>query len=166
MGRDKAFVTHEHRPLVMIARDALVGAGADRVFCLGGDVERLREAGLVAYPDTIPGAGPLAALLEAFELATTDVVVVLACDLPRANADSVAATVEALESHPVVMPMHEDRPQYLHAAYHRKALPDLSAAFDRGERSLHRALADMEVAMITVRDPASLADADRPEDLE
>jgi molybdopterin-guanine dinucleotide biosynthesis protein A len=167
MGRDKAFLEVGGRSLAARAGEALLGAGAERVFCVGGDAPALRAAGFEVHPDSRPGSGPLAAVLDAFELAQTDVLMVLACDLPQASADAVRITVAGLEKpYQVAMPLHADLPQYLHAAYDRSAVVTLQAAFGAGERSLRGALASARIATVQVPDPASLADADRPEDLE
>lgn len=167
MGRDKALVEVAGRPLAKLVAGALTDAGADDVFCQGGDVDALRTLGLEAHSDSAPGEGPLAAILDAFESAGTDLLVVLSCDLPRVRPDSVLATVAGVdEIHPAAMPLHRGRPQYLHAAYDRRACEALTAAYENGERSMHRALSGIDVAAITVPDPGSLADADRPEDLE
>lgn len=167
MGVDKALLEVGGRVLAAIAGDALVEAGASRVFCVGGDIVGLRAAGLEAHPDACPGSGPLAAVLHAFDLADTDVVMVLACDLPRASADSVRAVVAGLEQpYQVALPMQGDLPQYLHAAYDRSVVATLRSAFAEGKRSLRYALAPASIVTIEVPDPASLADADRPDDLE
>jgi molybdopterin-guanine dinucleotide biosynthesis protein A len=166
MGRDKAVLEFRGRPLAVIAIDALNQAGAERVFCLGGDHELLRTHGAESYPDTEPGQGPLAAVIEAFGLSETDLLMVLACDLPRASAESIAATLRGITGpYAVALPEFGGRRQYLHAAYHRRALPTLQDSFNAGERSLRRALEGLPLATVDVPDPASLADADLPEDL-
>jgi molybdopterin-guanine dinucleotide biosynthesis protein A len=166
MGRDKAILEFEGRPLAVIAIEALSLAGAERVFCLGGDRELLRSHGVESYPDTEPGQGPLAAVIEAFSLSETDVLMVLACDLPRASAASIDATLRGLTGpYSVALPEFGGRRQYLHGAYHRCALPTLQHSFNAGERSLRRALQGLQLATVEVPDPASLADADLPEDL-
>ena len=77
------------------------------------------------------------------------------------------ATVAGLEDpYQVAMPLYADLPQYLHAAYDRSAVVTLQTAFVAGERSLRGALGSARIATVQVPDPASLADADRPEDLE
>ena len=93
MGADKAFVVVDGRPMVVAVADALWEGGCSPVECQGGDVERLAGLGMTAFPDTRPGTGPVAAIVDALER-TGDTVVVAACDLPGLDA----ATVRELAS--------------------------------------------------------------------
>ena len=66
MGRDKALIALEGRALAVRVAEAVAAAGASGVVAVGGDLERLRAAGLAAVPDRDgPGAGPLAGILTA-----------------------------------------------------------------------------------------------------
>jgi molybdopterin-guanine dinucleotide biosynthesis protein A len=167
MGSDKATIDVNGQPLAAFPYRALAEAGAERVFCLGGDTDSLGRAGLEIHSDREPGQGPLAAITHALGLVSTEVLVVMACDLPNANAEAVIETVIALR-HPydAAMPSVGGVPQYLHGAYRRSLAEVFGAALGRGELSLRAALTDVSVATVAVADPASLADADHPEDLE
>ena len=132
---------------------------------MGGDLAALSELGLSAVPDLHPGEGPLGGILSALTATDADVVVVLACDLPAADADTIRAVALALGDADVAAPWHDGRHELLHAAYHRRSLPVLQAAFDAGERAPHRAVADLAVVGIEGLPAAALADADSPDDL-
>ena len=167
MGRDKALLEVGGRPLATLAGDALRGAGAAEVLAVGGDGEALAGLGFRAVADRWPGAGPLGGVVTALEAAGEDVVVVLACDLPGVTVAAVAAVLDGLAGGAdAAVPEVEGRRQVLLAAYRRwPCLPVLAAALDAGERAVHRALAPLVVAPVTLVDPAWAADVDTPADL-
>lgn len=169
MGTDKALLAVSGRPLAAIAAAALRGAGAARVLAVGGDGAALAGLGLEAVADAAPGEGPLAGILAALDAARTDVVVVLACDLPGVTAASVARVIAALDASPaaaVAWPEVDGHAHVLHAAWRSsRACATLAAAFATGERSPRRAAAPLARVVATGVDPAALRNANRPEDL-
>ncbi len=162
---DKALSRVRGRPLAAVAAEALRAAGADPVLAVGGDAAALGRLGLVTVPDDHPHAGPLGGVLTALRHATTDVVGVLACDMPWVDAASVGTVVAALVAADDVdcaVPVVGGHLQPLHAAWRRRARPRLTAAFEGGERSVQRAIEGLEwVAVPGVR-RAAVADVDEP----
>ena len=67
MGRDKATLVLDGRPLAVRVADELAAAGALRVEAVGGDAEALVRAGLVHRPDRWPGEGPLGGIVTSLE---------------------------------------------------------------------------------------------------
>ena len=174
MGRDKALLRVDGRPLALLVASTLRAAGAARVVAVGGDAVALGAHGLEVVPDLHPGAGPLGGLLTALIAARTEVVVVLACDLPGADEHSVRFVVETLVADPVLAvawPVEEGRggaevDHVLHGAWRAPvALGVLAAAFDAGERSVRRAAAALTTLRLRGIEPATLRNANRPEDL-
>ena len=169
MGTDKALLEVGGRALAAIVADALWAAGAAEVLAVGGDGDRLAALGLRAVPDSTPGEGPLGGLLTALGEATHDLVVVLACDLPRASAPAVVALVGALAARPdagVAVPVLTGRPHPLHAAWRRSvARAALTHAFAEGQRAVHPVLSVVGMVAVPGIDPAVLTDADSVEDL-
>ncbi len=183
MGTDKALVEVGGRPLALIAADALRTAGADRVVAVGGDRERLEALGLEVHPDDHPGEGPLGAIVTALGLGlglglggvashpadgSGDIVMVVACDMPTIDAETLATVVAALAAHPDAegaVPVLDGRRQILTAAYRRRLRPQLAAAFAAGERAPRRALERVRIVEVGGIDPDRLADVDRPADL-
>ncbi len=168
MGRDKALVEVAGRPLAVEIARVLGEAGAKEVFAVGGDLAALRHLGLAAVADDHPGEGPLGGLLTALGHASSPVVVVLACDLvaPRPRAvRQVVAALHADRDLSCAVAVAGGRPQPLHGAWRRSARPALAALFDRGERAMHRAVAEVGGAEVHGIDAGALADADTPADL-
>jgi molybdopterin-guanine dinucleotide biosynthesis protein A len=169
MGRDKALLEVDGEPMARRVADALHAAGAAEVVAVGGDLAALRTLGLAAHPDAVPGDGPLPATLTALDLVTSDIALVLSCDLVRPDAAAMASTVEALVGAPsavLAVPVDDDAElQWTHAAWRTAAGPALRRAWEAGARSLKRAAADLERVEVRGLPPAALRDADSPGDL-
>jgi molybdopterin-guanine dinucleotide biosynthesis protein A len=170
MGRDKALV--ELRPGVALAEvgvAALRRAGASDVTVVGGDRDALLQRGLPWRPDRHPGEGPLGGIVTALGGAATDLVVVMACDMPEVGADVPGALVDALAAAPaaaVAVALSGEREQPLTACWRRPlALPALEAAFAAGERAPRRVLPSLRVVAVPGLPADQLADVDVPEDL-
>lgn len=165
MGTDKALIDVGGRPLVTVARDALLGARAAEVMAIGGDLAALAELGFRPVEDRHPGQGPLGGLLTALGAATFDPVVVLACDLVAVPPKAVTAMLEALGDGDAAVPMVQGRRQVLQAAYRRRCEPALRAAYEDGVRSVQEALGALDLRPVTFPDDRWADDADEPGDL-
>jgi molybdopterin-guanine dinucleotide biosynthesis protein A len=165
MGRDKAFVEVDGIPMIERVAAALEEAGAAEIRITGGDQDRLEALGLIVDPDAEPYAGPLAALIASLEHAHHDTVFVLACDLPRVSAGAIGSILDALGEDDAAVPTDAERRQWLHGVWRRRCLPTLRAAYEAGERAIHRAAEDLDVRIVAGVAPAVLADADSPGDL-
>jgi molybdenum cofactor guanylyltransferase len=174
MGTDKAFVEIDGVPLVSRCAAALHQAGARSVEIIGGDRPRLQALGLTVVDDRVPGAGPLGGLISVLERHVHDqAVVVLPCDLRHPSPTALAAVAAALgpdagdgSSPAVAVPQVDGRRQWLHAAWRPgAALPGLLAAFEAGERAVHRAAAGLSVVVVSSVGTHDVDDVDTPGDL-
>ena len=170
MGADKAFAEIDGRPMVMVAVDALIDGGALVVQVIGGDVERLVASGLQASPDRWHGEGPLGGVIQAIEWTKelgVEHVMVLACDLPRASSSTVRLLADRATGSPgsILVPMAEDRAQWLHACWPTRVLEALEGLFLNGERALHGALEGLSFIEIRGLEVRSLVDANWPSEV-
>lgn len=167
MGADKRRLEVGGRPLIMAPVAALWEAGAGEVLVVGGDPWDA-PAGCTPVRDQWPGAGPLAAVVTALERASEDVVVVLACDLPRADAATVAWLVRLLDEHgaDAVVPVVEGRPQPLFATYRRSTASQLRARLESGHRAMAAGIQALEAVLRpSPGDATPFGDVDTPEEL-
>ncbi len=115
--------------------------------------------------DTLPGSGPLGAMITALRSATDDVLM-LAGDLPYIEPVVIRALITAAAQDPRADAAlaKTDRVEPCIAIYRRTALPIFEAAFAAGRLDMHGTIAMMR--HLTVPLPASMAcNANRPEDL-
>ena len=92
-GLDKSRLVVEGRPIIVRQVEVLRRIAAP-VFVVGGAPDRFDDVGLTVYPDRIPDVGAIGGIYTALEVAETDRVVVVACDLPFLDAGLLARLVE------------------------------------------------------------------------
>jgi molybdopterin-guanine dinucleotide biosynthesis protein A len=171
-GVDKAALDLNGQPLLEhvltalapLAREIVVVANDDR---LTGD-SRLR-----VIRDPEPHAGVLPALLAALDTATSDLMLLVACDMPFVNRALVERLIELASDHDVVMPKVDGYEQPMHAIYRvEPTRAAVRAALERGDRRMISFLADVrtrsvEEAEIRSLDPElrSFFNVNTPDDL-
>lgn len=165
MGRDKAFVEVDGRPMALLAAEALASAGAAEVFVVGGDRVGFEALGLAWVADRHPGQGPLGGIITALSAAAQPVAAVLACDHLSPAVPAIGSIVGALGEADAAVPVVEGRRQTLHAAWRRSALARLESVFAAGGRSVRDGLAELAVVELLDGDPCWYRDADTPDDL-
>ena len=121
------------------------------------DPAPLAHLGLEIVADLADG-GALGGLCTALETATTEVVVVLAGDMPFVTATFVEALVARLGGHEAAVPCTgADGWHPLAAAYRRAVAPRLRQALASGQRRVVAVVAALDVAVL---DDAALAPLD------
>lgn len=176
MGGPKAFLPGpDGRPLVAVALDALRAAGAREVLVAARDaapfaaLEPRVEVVLDRGPDAGPGAalGPVAGLEAVLRRIRTDWALVVACDMPRLDPALLRRLALAALASPgrlAVVPRAGGRLEPLHAAYHRGALPLVTAALDAGRQRLGDLVAALDPLVLDLPQGPSFDNWNRPED--
>jgi molybdopterin-guanine dinucleotide biosynthesis protein A len=104
------------------------------ILIVGRDTPPDREAGIRAVRDRVPGSGAIGGLYTALVEAPTDIVLVLACDMPYVTAPFLAAIAERAEHDPAadaVVPCDRSGRHPLCAAYRVRIAPVLRARIDQ-----------------------------------
>jgi molybdopterin-guanine dinucleotide biosynthesis protein A len=139
MGRDKATLVHEGRPLWERQTAALRAAGADPIAVVRqpGQTPLGLPADVLLWHDTVIDAGPLAGLHTALKESRTLLVAVLAVDMPRIDAwwfqwlgSFCGSNIGAMARRP------DGAHEPLAAIYPRTALTETAPRLDAGNRSL------------------------------
>jgi molybdopterin-guanine dinucleotide biosynthesis protein A len=144
MGCDKLLIDVGGVPLLLRVHEALAPRCAE-VILVGGSGAPLGGARMV--PDERAGGqGPLAGMEAGLAAARNRLIFVAAGDLPFLPAELVGILLERLEERGAcaVVPRHGGRTHPLCAAYHRRLLPRVRSALDRGVRSVREFLGDLD----------------------
>jgi molybdopterin-guanine dinucleotide biosynthesis protein A len=133
MGRDKAFVELNGTPLIehVIRRIANLG---DEILIVTNRLQAYSHLGIRTVPDAVPEAGALVGLYSALYAAQGDTVLVVACDMPFLNRALLEHQLQLASRADVVVPLHQNLYEPLHAVYVRRAcLPALEESLQAGE---------------------------------
>jgi molybdopterin-guanine dinucleotide biosynthesis protein A len=135
MGQDKALLDFGGGPLIQYVLTRLKSL-PDETIITTNHAEGYRFLGVRLVPDIIPGRGALGGLYTALKVASHPLVAVVACDMPFASIDLLAACRDLLLANPdldAVIPSTESGLEPLHAVYRRQScLPAVEAAIETG----------------------------------
>jgi molybdopterin-guanine dinucleotide biosynthesis protein A len=144
-GQDKSALIVDGLRFIDRQREALHPL-TDRIVLVG-----YRGAHPAPFPvehDRWPDTGPLGGLATALLTATTDRVLVLACDLPYVTTQFLAFLADVDPGATAVIPICDGRWQPLCAVYARRAADTLVAALARGDRAVAPAVSQLRPRLI------------------
>ena len=164
MGQDKGLLLLLGQPLIARVM-ARVASLADEVLVTTNRPQAYRFLGVPLFEDVYPGTGALGGLYTALNAARHPLVAVVACDMPFASPEILAAARQRLREAvvDVVIPQSEDGYQPFHAVYRRDiCLPAVKDALEAGERRLISWFPAVKVATLSAEevtrlDPLKLA---------
>lgn len=119
--------------------------------------------------DATPGLGPLGGILTALELSPHQAWLVLACDLPQLDADTLAQLVTSRDPSADATCFRspvDEAPEALCTIYEPSALTSLRETVNHQKLCARRFLASLKLHAITLDNDAALQNCNRPEDLE
>ena len=163
-GSDKALALHNGRRMAQHAIDALQLAGAAEVVTVGGSNRGFK---VPHWPDLYPGEGPLGALITVCRTASSEYIVLMACDLPFVRPETISSLVQCAEEHMdvEVVTALTDRLEPLCAVYRRReSLCAAQDLFGGGARSLQELLVRLKVIGLPITDVQELRNVNKPQD--
>ncbi|HIE39099.1 MAG TPA: molybdenum cofactor guanylyltransferase [Anaerolineales bacterium] len=135
MGRDKAFLELDGRPLVRIVLDRMSRLCAE-VLLVAAETPRYVDLGAPVVADRFRGVGVLGGLHAGLAAAGYELILAVGCDMPFLNLDLLRAFVGWAEGFDVAILRHGEQVEPLHGAYRRTCLPAMEAAVRSGERRI------------------------------
>ena len=130
-GRDKSQLRVGGRSILerqLAALDSL----ADRIVIVANDAARFRAAGVPVVEDLVPGTAALGGIYTALATATTDRVLVIACDMPFLTGRFLRHVVACADEVDLAIPRSADGYQPLCACYARSCLEPVRRRVETG----------------------------------
>ena len=118
------------------------------VMLVGRASDRPAPPGVAVHDDSMPDCGPLGGIITALEVAPTDRVLVLACDLPFVTTHFLSALANLEPSADALVPRDEEGRYAICAVFHRRVAPALRVATVSGTRKLQDALGHLTVTEV------------------
>jgi molybdopterin-guanine dinucleotide biosynthesis protein A len=146
MGRDKSTLNWGDGTLLAHQARTLRLAGAQQLLVSRRPDQAGQLEGFTLVTDSESGAGPAAALADAWRATNTDVLLALAVDLPRMPADYLREmALGAMQQERSVVPVLGGRYEPLAAAWHRSSLLEFAGAAGGSLQSICAMLARMDL---------------------
>ncbi len=150
MGLDKSGLGWDGITLLAHQARTLRLTGAQQLLLSGRREQALQLEGFALVTDSESGAGPAAALADAWRETHTQVLLVLAVDLPRMPVEYLRElALGASRQERSVVPMLGGRYEPLAAAWHRSCMPEFFGAAGRSLQSICSILSGGD--LLTVR---------------
>lgn len=169
MGQDKALLRREGRTQLRRAVE-LLERHVDRVFVStradqSGDPERRRFPQIV---DRYADSGPVAGILSALEEHPDVTWLVLACDLPNIDDQTIGHLLDqraGTQPFTAFSSSHDGLPEPLCALYRPAALPIVRAFVEAGTICPRKILIRSDTKLLQQPNPAALDNVNTPDDL-
>lgn len=169
MGRDKALIELDGVPLLKRICAAAKQC-TDSIYVVTSWSDRYRSiVSDVTWIEESSPRSPIIGFAEAFEQISADWVLLLACDLPNLNGETLQDWMQQLdvESETIaVVPKSTKGWEPLCGFYRSNSLPSLKAYLQSGDRSFQDWLDRETVQELQVSDRRVLLNCNSPEDLE
>ncbi len=121
MGKNKAFLEIDGRPLIERSLEVLSGACRE-VLISSREVNAYTGYGFKVVPDIIKGKGPLGGLYSVMQQASYDYLFLVACDMPLLNEKAINFFYRKVENNIAVVPDVLGKWHPLHAFYNKMLL--------------------------------------------
>lgn len=135
MGRNKAFLEVDGKPLIALVLERLAEVCTERII-VANDVSLYAGFGLPVVPDRFPGVGVLAGLHAGLQAASYDLMLAVGCDMPFLHPPLLRAFVDWAEGYDVVALRQGEQVETLHAVYRRTCLGPIEEAIRAGQRRI------------------------------
>jgi len=137
MGRDKAFVPFQGRPMIEAALEKVAGLGQETILITNNPAP-FRYLGLPMFADVMPDCGPLGGIYTAVHHAAHPHILVVACDMPWLNRSLLAYLLSLRQQADIIVPRWTQFPEPLHAIYNKACLPPIRSHLEAGRFKIIR----------------------------
>ena len=171
MGRDKALIEFQGKPLIAHVIDTLRELTND-VVVVSNRSEVYSPFGVRVTPDYDPPCGPLGGIAAGLQAAQHDLAVAVACDMPFLNVRLLRYLLDAAVDYDAVVPQLGDEFEPLHAVYRQTCYHPIVQRIETGQRRVISFFADVRLRPVPEPewraidpDGRSLINLNTPDDL-
>jgi molybdopterin-guanine dinucleotide biosynthesis protein A len=171
MGRDKALIDYQGRPIIAHVIDTL-RVLTDDVAVISNRSDLYSSFGARIVPDYDPPCGPLGGLAAGLRAMKAELAIVVACDMPFLNVNLLRWLIDLADGYDAIVPQSGVEYEPLHAVYRRDCYHPIVQRLERGERRVISFFADVRLRPVPeaewrVLDPEgrSLINLNTPDDL-
>ena len=172
MGRDKALIEYQGRPIIAHVIDTLRVLSDDLVV-VSNRPDLYGSFGARVAADYEPPCGPLGGIAAGLQAVRYPLAVVVACDMPFLNVTLLRWLIDLADGYDAVVPQTADEFEPLHAVYRQECYDPILRRLERGERRVISFFADVRLRPVLepewrALDPAgrSLVNLNTPDDLD
>ena len=172
MGRDKALIDYQGRPIIAHVIDTLRTL-SDDVIVVSNRSDLYGPFGARVVADYNPPCGPLGGIAAGLRAAQHELAVVVACDMPFLNVDLLRWLIDLAAGYDAVVPQTGNEFEPLHAVYRRDCYGPIVQRIEHGERRVISFFADVRLRPVPepewrALDPAgrSLINLNTPDDVD
>ena len=151
MGRNKAFLELDGRPLIEIVIERMASVCAE-VLIVAGDGRPYAGLGVPVVEDRFRGVGVLGGLHAGLEAASHELALAVACDMPFLDLALLRAFASWAEGFDVAVLRRGEQVEPLHAAYRRTCLPAMEEAIRAHRRRIISFFPHVRVRCVTLAD--------------
>jgi molybdopterin-guanine dinucleotide biosynthesis protein A len=159
-GRDKSRLVVEGRTIIVRQLEVLQQV-ASRVSIVGALPERFADLEVAVVPDRVPGLGAIGGIYSALLSATSDSVLVVACDMPFLDAGLLRRLVILAADHDGAWVSTSRGIEPLLACYRRRAAERIGIAIEQGRLKAMSLGSTLDMAVLGEADLASHGSLDR-----
>jgi molybdopterin-guanine dinucleotide biosynthesis protein A len=159
-GTNKSLALVGDQYMASVVAKNLQSAFGSTAQLIGADENTSNELGLESVIGTREGNGPLAAIIDAMESTESTFQAFAPNDTPFFTAHNYVALLEKLEDSNADVVVATDatdasRAHWLLSVWRKSScMPTLTKEFERGVRSVHGAVTDLQVATVSFEDAA------------
>lgn len=165
LGRDKAVETIGGQALIARVLESLSQV-ADELVVVVNTHDRAEELPLsdsvVVAVDIYPDTGSLGGIFTGLSASSNEWGIVVACDMPFLNLELLGYLLSYRDSHDLVVPVIEHRPEPTHAAYSKVCLPAIETRLRANDLKIAKFFDDVRAKYVSQRhveefDPGKLS---------
>jgi molybdopterin-guanine dinucleotide biosynthesis protein A len=147
MGRDKALIDFQGKPLIAHVIDTLRTLAQD-VVVVSNRSDSYDPLGARMAADYDPPCGPLGGIAAGLQAVDSELAIVVACDMPFLNVALLRWLIDQAAGYDAVVPQTGGEYEPLHAIYRRTCYDPIVRRIEQGDRRVISFFADVRLRAI------------------